>query len=109
MNIAAGFKNGRLTLGLSGELDHHGAKGSMSEIDALIDRYLPRDAVIDLSALTFMDSSGIAILLRTHKRMQELGGRAWVESPAGQPLRVLDASGIDRLIHISIIAKEGKR
>ena len=107
MNITANFQNGRLRLHLSGDLDHHGAKGSMAEIDGLIDRHMPRDTVMDLSGLTFMDSSGIAILLRVHKRMQSLGGRAWVENPAAQPLRVIDASGIDRLVHISTTSREG--
>ena len=72
----------------------------MKTIENLIDEYMPRDCVIDLSKLSFMDSSGIAVILRVHKRMNDMFGKAWVENPAGQPLRVLDASGIDRVISV---------
>ena len=53
----------------------------------------------------FMDSSGIAVILRINKRMRELGGRLWVENVPSQPLRVMDAAGIDRLISISSLTK----
>jgi len=56
---------------------------------------------VDMSKLTFMDSSGIALILRIHKRLTQMGGRAWVENPSPQALRVIDASGIDRIIRIS--------
>ena len=49
-----------------------------------------------------MDSSGIAVIIRVSRRMQILGGRAWIEDPARQPQRVIDAAGIDRLIPIAI-------
>lgn len=100
MRILSAYSKGRLRVTLDGELDHHGAKSGMKTIDGLIDEYLPRDCVIDLSKLAFMDSSGIAVILRIHKRMNDMGGKAWVENPAGQPLRVLDASGIDRVIKV---------
>ncbi len=109
MKIIMGFKSGRLTLHFIGELDHHGAKESMSKIDEFIDHYLPRDCVMELSGLSFMDSSGIAILLRVYRKMRELGGRVWIENPPPQPLRVIDASGIDRLIRIATVVKEGKK
>ena len=48
-----------------------------------------------------MDSSGIAIILKLHKRMNALGGRLFVQNVQSQPMRVLDASGIDRIIEIS--------
>ena len=104
MRVAAKLKDGRLHIYLSGDLDHHGAKAAMTEIEEEIDLALPRDCVIDMSGLTFMDSSGIAVILKTHKRMNELGGRTWVENVPKQPMRVLDASGIERLIRISSLA-----
>ncbi len=100
MKIYSAYSNGRLRISLEGELDHHGAKNGMKTIDGLIDEFLPRDCIIDLSKLSFMDSSGIAVILRIHKRMNDMCGKAWVENPTGQPLRVLDASGIDRIITV---------
>jgi stage II sporulation protein AA (anti-sigma F factor antagonist) len=108
MKVTSIYRNGRLTIRLSGELDHHGARESMEDIQELLDRHLPRDTVLELSGLTFMDSSGIALIVRVHKRMRELGGRTWIENPQAQPLRVIDTSGIDRLIRISTTVREGK-
>lgn len=101
MNISTAFQSGRLTVYLSGELDHHEARGVMRALDELLDEYLPRDCALDLSALSFMDSSGIALLVRLQRRMAELGGRAWVENPARQPRRVIDSSGVDRLVPVA--------
>ena len=67
----------------------------------LLDEYLPRDCVLDLNGLSFMDSSGIAVIIRLNQRMKSLGGRMWIENPAKQPLRVLDAAGIDRLVPVA--------
>ena len=97
--LAAG---GRLTL--AGELDHHAAKSAMSAIEREIDVYMPRDCILDLAELTFMDSSGIAVILRTLRRMNEVGGRIRVENVRTQPMRVIDAAGIERIIIVSAAA-----
>ena len=102
MKVLTSYKNGLLTLYFKGELDHHEAKDATERIERLIDEYLPRDCIMDMSGLTFMDSSGIAVIMRIYRRLNETGGRAWVENPARQPMRVLDASGIDRLVKISV-------
>ena len=102
MNISTSFQSGRLTIYLSGELDHHEARQALRVLDELLDDYLPRDCALDLSALSFMDSSGVALIVRLQRRMAELGGRVWVENPARQPRRVIDASGIDRLVPVAI-------
>ena len=102
MNIRTSFDNGRLTIFLSGELDHHEAKNAINEIDELLDEFMPRDCALDMSGLTFMDSSGIAIIIKLSRKMKNLGGRAWIENPAEQAQRVIDASGIDRLVHVAI-------
>ncbi len=102
MNIRTSFTAGRLTVYLSGELDHHEARCATRQIDELLDEYLPRDCVLNLSGLGFMDSSGIAVIIRISRRMKSLGGRAWIENPAKQPLRVIDASGVDRLVPVAM-------
>ena len=102
MEIGTSFDAGRLTVYISGELDHHEARCAMRRIDELLDEYMPRDCALNLAGLRFMDSSGIALLVRVSRRMQILGGRAWIEDPARQPQRVIDAAGIDRLVPIAM-------
>ena len=73
MVITGGCRNGTLSLRFQGELDHHAAREAMSALSERIDAFLPARCVVDLRGLTFMDSSGIALLLRAEKLMGELG------------------------------------
>ena len=90
----------KLLLELSGELDHHGARNALREVELAIDAALPRVLVLDFSGITFMDSSGIALILRSQQRMQLLDGSLTVCNVPSQARRVLDAAGIGRLVHI---------
>lgn len=87
-----------LTAALSGELDHHGAKQVMEELDRRIERDMPRKLMIDMGGVTFMDSSGIAVLLRAHRRMAQLEGGMTVSNVPQQAQRVFQAAGLNRLI-----------
>ncbi len=87
-----------LTVSLTGELDHHGAKQVMQELDKRMDRELPRRLSIDMGGVTFMDSSGIAVLLRAHRRMTQLQGSMAVSNVPPQAQRVFRAAGLHRII-----------
>lgn len=100
MDIHTAFSAGRLTVYLGGELDQHEARTASKTISDLLDEYLPRDCVLDLSSLTFMDSSGIAVIVKANRQIKTIGGRLWVENPRNQVLRVIDASGLDRMIPV---------
>lgn len=104
MKITSSLKENRLYIYIQGELDHHEAHSVMSQIEDILENETPRDCVIDMSKVNFMDSSGIAIILKTYRRMNSMGGRLWVENVPQQPMRVLDASGIERLIKITALA-----
>lgn len=106
MKVFTAFEEGKLVISLKGELDQHCARKVMDDISGLIDQYMPRDCVLDMSGVSFMDSSGIAVILRTHRRMNETGGRIWVENPARQPYKVIEASGIERIVRVSAKMKE---
>ena len=81
-----------------GELDHHRAKEVMAALDRQIDLVLPVRLTVDLSELTFTDSSGIAVLLRTWRHVKEIGGRMLVTGAPDQARRVFQAAGLDKLI-----------
>ncbi|MBE6995903.1 MAG: STAS domain-containing protein [Ruminococcaceae bacterium] len=100
MEIQAKSADRNLLLELRGELDHHGAKDALRELELAVDAALPRRLVMDLSGVTFMDSSGIALLLRAQQRMQLLEGSLLVCGVPPQAKRVLDAAGISRLVTI---------
>ncbi len=98
MQIKCADRN--LLLEFSGELDHHGARNALWEVEQAIDAALPKKLVLDLGGVTFMDSSGIALILRAQQRMQLLDGSLLVCNVPPQAKRVLDAAGIGRLVTI---------
>ena len=53
---------------------------------------------VDLGGVTFMDSSGIAVLLRAHRHLAALDGRIRVVNIPPQAAKLLKAAGIDRLM-----------
>ena len=100
MPVTYAAHNRDLTLSLSGEIDHHGARSLFLELDRELDNLLPRSLTVDFAGVTFMDSSGIAVLLRLRQRMEALGGSLRVTGLREQPGRVLRAAGLERLISI---------
>lgn len=53
-----------------------------------------RDVTLDLSAIEFIDSTGISLLVQSKQRYEERGGRFALRSPARRVVRVLDVAGL---------------
>lgn len=100
MNLTSFLQDKRLTIALKGDIDHHSAKDTMRVIGNKIDLYLPMLCVLDFRDVTFMDSSGIAIVIHTIRRMRELRGTVRVENVPPQAMKVLKASGMERIVEI---------
>ena len=100
MEIRARDTDRELLLEISGDIDHHGARSALKEVEMAIDAALPRTLILDFAGVTFMDSSGIALILRSQQRMQLLDGSLLVRNVPQQARRVLDAAGIGRLVTI---------
>ena len=81
-----------------GELDHHRAKEVMAALDRQIDLVLPVRLTVDLSELTFTDSSGIAVLLRAWKAMLRIRGGMKIVNTPDQAARVFRAAGLQRML-----------
>ena len=101
MHFTSFLEEGRLTVALTGEIDHHCAKAYIQAIAAKIEAYTPEVCVLDFQEVSFVDSSGIAVIVRSYKKVRGAGGRMYIEDTQPQPLKVLDASGIDRMIPIT--------
>ena len=103
MNFTSYLQNGQLTIALTGEIDHHCARSYIDRIAAKIEAYSPEECVLDFSEVTFVDSSGIAVVINSMRRMAQIEGRLFLAGLGEQPMRVFRTSGIDRLVQI----KEG--
>ena len=100
MDLNIKNENGAAIARLRGEIDHHSAKSMRSELDKYIITFRPPLMSLDLSGITFMDSSGIGLILGRSKLMKECGGK--LEITGAQPYirRVLRLSGIERIVRI---------
>lgn len=106
MKVSSCVENNILYLYPIGELDHHGAKKAMTAIESRVDMELPVSCTLDLGNVTFMDSSGIAVILKTQRLLKEIGGKLTVANVPAQAMRVISAAGISRIVHISTYEKE---
>ena len=100
MPVTCTEENRTLTASVSAELDHHRAKEIMEELSRQIDVALPRKLILGLSGLTFTDSSGIAVVLRTFQKMRQIQGSLVVQRIPEQALRVFLAAGLDKMISL---------
>ena len=100
MQLTSFLENNRLTIALSGEIDHHRARSYIDTIAAKIDAYSPAECVLDFSEVTFVDSSGIAVVINSMRRMAQIEGELYLAGLGEQPRKVFRTSGIDRLVHI---------
>ena len=100
MHFTSFLENGRLTVALTGEIDHHCAKNYIQAICAKIEAYTPEECILDFQEVTFMDSSGIAVVINALRFMTQIEGKVLLSGIRDQPMRVFRASGIDKLVEI---------
>lgn len=100
MQFTSFLEEGRLTIVLTGEIDHHRARSYIEKIAAKIDAYAPAECVLDFSEVSFVDSSGIAVVINSMRRMAQIEGTLSLTGIAEQPMKVFRTSGIDKLVQI---------
>ena len=100
MHLTSFLQDGQLTIALTGEIDHHRAKGYIGAITGKIEVYSPNVCILDFHDVTFMDSSGIAVVINALRCMAKIEGKLILSDLGAQPLRVFCASGIDKLVDI---------
>ena len=100
MKLTSFLQDGRLTVALTGELDHHRAKDYIQCIGGKIEAYNPCICILDFQDVTFVDSSGIAVVINALRNMTQIDGKLILTGICEQPMRVFRASGIDKLVEI---------
>ena len=100
MQFTSFLEDGKLTIVLTGEIDHHCAKAYIQTIAAKIEAYTPDICILDFRDVTFVDSSGIAVVINALRSMTQIEGKLLLTGLLPQPMRVFRASGIDKLVEI---------
>lgn len=86
-----------LTVYLQGEIDHHSAKTMREEIDEAIDFNMPTLLILDFEQVTFMDSSGIGLVMGRFKKLQKSGAKLNLSNLSGNIYKIMKLAGIERL------------
>ena len=105
MNLTSYLQNRQLTVALTGEIDHHTAKAILTDLTEKLDCYMPTKCILDYKDVCFMDSSGIAIVIFMLRRMREVGGELLLQNVGPQPMKVMQAAGVNRLVKIKEVCQ----
>lgn len=106
MRFTSYLQDSCLTVALTGEIDHHSAKQYIDAIAGKIEAYKPRTCVLDFGEVSFMDSSGIAVIINGLRAMTQLGGSLHISGLNEQPRKVVHAAGVDKLVKIKEVYHE---
>ena len=91
------FENNTLTVFLSGEIDHNCAGPIRNQIDGQAQSLYPKTMLLDFSKVSFMDSSGIGLVMGRYKLMKSLGGKIKVLNLSPGAYKVMCLAGLERL------------
>ena len=97
MSAKIEYRQKEIRVYLSGEIDHHSAALIRASIDDAIIHTHPSLLVLDFSAVSFMDSSGIGLVMGRYKLMKTVQGRIRVENLSPSAYKVMVLAGLEKL------------
>ena len=100
-NVEVSFDDSILRIKIKGDIDHHSAKRTREIIDLSIIDKKPLIIILDLSCVDFMDSSGIGVIMGRYKMAKILGGKVIIYGLKKQIYRIIQMSGIDKIIKLT--------
>lgn len=98
MHITHERENDTIIISFRDELDHHEARKAIDYLDSVAILYPVEKIMLDLSGLTFMDSSGLAVVINLHRTLSRTGRKLFIRGTPKQAMRVFHAAGLPRLI-----------
>ena len=100
MSVKIDFDGETLYCRLSGEIDHHTALPIRLETDDRIENSRPRHTVLDFSEVTFMDSSGIGLVMGRYKLCKSFDGTLTVCGLSDSSYKVMKLAGLSNIANI---------
>ncbi|MDQ2086134.1 anti-sigma F factor antagonist [Herbivorax sp. ANBcel31] len=98
MKVKILYKETTLIACLSGELDHHSAEYVRQKIDNELMKSSNRNMIFDFSQVSFMDSSGIGVIIGRYKNIQKLNGEMAIINVNNRVKRIFEMSGLLKII-----------
>ena len=106
MSVEIEVKGETLIAKLIGELDHHTAAGIREQIDNSVELNIPSLLILDFEKISFMDSSGIGLVLGRYRNLSKRGAKVKVTGVSPQIYKVMRLSGIERLMTLEMLNQE---
>ena len=94
MQIEFDMTNDILIANLDGELDHHTSAVVREEIDKTVDAFHSRNLIFNFEKVSFMDSSGIGVIMGRYNKIKQLEGKLVITGCSEYIDRILDMAGI---------------
>lgn len=92
----------RLTITLSGEIDHHNAAALRLEADEAIQSSMTKNIRLDFGDVTFMDSSGIGFVLGRYKIAESFGANIEIINLSGRTYNMMKLAGLEKLVMLKL-------
>ncbi len=94
MQVKSRIYNNILYVILQGDLDEHSAKYTTGVLDKMFDSGGFRQIIIDLSEMSFMDSTGIGVLIGRYKKMKQKGIGIFITNPSYHAEKIFKMTGL---------------
>ena len=101
MAVEITVKGEVVTAYLSGDIDHHSAAGMREKIDTAVDSNMPSMLILDFGGVSFMDSSGIGLVMGRYKNLQKTGAKLHITGASAQISKIMKLAGMNRLASIN--------
>ena len=103
MNVTVESCKDYLAAYLIGEIDHHSSAEVRDKIDDAISFKQPKHLVLDFKNVTFMDSSGIGLVMGRFRLMQNHHGSVEIRNVTPQTKKIMELAGLGRIAVINEI------
>lgn len=101
-DVTFSSSRGALTASLKCEIDHHTARRMREKIDGELFLCKPNVLILDFSAVRFMDSSGIGLILGRTERAVAVGATVRLTGLSDTLYKLIRLSGLERVKNLSV-------
>lgn len=100
MNVTIESSGELMIAYLIGELDHHSAADVRMKIDTAISYKKPKYLILDFKNISFMDSSGIGLVMGRYRLMQNYKGQLEIRNVTGETKKIMELAGLSQIAKI---------
>ena len=91
-------KNKTLIIQIAGEIDHHTSTELRRQTESALEQMGGRNIIFGFQEVTFMDSSGIGVMIGRYKQIRSLGGRIAIACPNEKIEEIIRLSGLSQIL-----------